>query len=107
MVDQTQDHSEHPSLKENLRARATWMRGFYLILFVIIYGIAEFLIMAIMLFQFLSTLFVRRTNEPLVKFGGSLSVYIYEIMLYLTYGSDDRPFPFREWPAATSGPKGK
>lgn len=107
MVDETPDSSEQPSLKENLRARDTWIRFFYLFLFLIIAGIVETLIVAIMLFQFLSTLFVRKTNEPLVKFGRSLSAYVYEIALYITYGSNDRPFPFKDWPEDADQPKRK
>ena len=107
MVDQTEDSSEHPSLKKNLRAGDTWIRGFYLILFLIIAGIVEALIVAIMLFQFLSTLFVRKTNDPLVKFARSLSAYVYEIALYITYGGSERPFPFKDWPTDADRPKRK
>lgn len=105
MTDEPQNHPDKTSLKQNLRTGSTWMRALFMVLFLIIYGIAEFLIFAVMAFQFLSVLFARKTNGPLMKFGKSLSAFIYEIMLYLTYNSEDRPFPFAPWPGEADGAK--
>ncbi|MCZ6604686.1 MAG: DUF4389 domain-containing protein [Alphaproteobacteria bacterium] len=99
MADETPDQSETPTLKENIKAGSTWMRGLFMVLFIIIYGIAEFLIFAVILFQFLSMLVARKTNEPLLGFSKSLSMFIYEIMIYLSYNDEQRPFPFGTWPS--------
>ena len=90
--------SEKAKLKENLKTGSTWLRGFYMVLFVIFYGIAEFVLFAAVIFQFLTVLVTREANQRLVDFGRSVSRYIYEIMLYLTYNIDERPFPFGDWP---------
>jgi hypothetical protein len=37
-------------------------------------------------------------NPRLVEFAPGLSRYIYEILRYVTYESDERPFPFSDWP---------
>lgn len=87
-------------LKENLKQKKTWLRGLYMLLFAIFYSVAEIVILVVVLFQFLLALFTARTNARLVLFGKSLSTYVYQVMLYLTFNSEDKPFPFGEWPAA-------
>jgi hypothetical protein len=88
-------------IKQHLKAQSTWMRGFYIILFAFIYSIAEVVLAAVVLFQFLTTLFTGNKNERLLEFGNNLSSFIYQILKYLTYNSDDKPYPFDEWPGST------
>jgi hypothetical protein len=83
---------------KNLRAWDTWVRGLYMLLFVLIYGIAELLVLAIALFQFVSMLLVRRTNQRLLAFGPGLAAFIREIVLFWTYNTDTKPYPFGPWP---------
>lgn len=85
-------------LKHHLKERKTWLRGFYMLLFVIIYSIAEILIAAVVIFQFLITLFTGRTNSRLLKLGQSLSTFVYQILLFLTFNSEYHPYPFGAWP---------
>lgn len=85
-------------LKAHLKERKTWLRGLYMLLFVIFYSIAEIVITAIVLFQFIMALFTGRTNERLLKLGQSLSTYVYQILQFLTFNSDYHPYPFGAWP---------
>ena len=98
----TASGEKKPAIKENIKLQSTWMRGLYLLLFLIIWGIAKTLVIAVMVFQFLSLLFVRKINGNLVPFSHSLSRFVYEITLYLTFASDERPFPFNRWPSENS-----
>ena len=50
--------------------------------------------------QFLFTVFTGQVNDNLKIFGASLARYVYNCLLFVTYNSDDKPFPFGEWPAA-------
>jgi hypothetical protein len=54
---------------------------------------------AVVVLQFLFTVFSGETNANLRQFGASLSRYTYQLMLYLTYNTDDKPFPFGPWPS--------
>lgn len=87
------------STAEHLQDTETWKRGFFMMIFVIIYTAAEVLIFGIVVFQFFSRLFTGELNLRLVEFAPGLSRYIYEILKYVTYESDERPFPFSDWPA--------
>jgi hypothetical protein len=88
---------EH-EIKQNLRNRTTWWRALYMLLFTVIYGIAEFVIAAVVLFQLLSVLLTGTTNERLLSLGQNLSTYLYQIVLFLSFNSDDHPYPFGDWP---------
>ena len=49
-------------------------------------------------------LFTGETNRQLQQVGQSIASYLYEIVRYLTFNTDDKPFPFGgDWPAATTG----
>lgn len=89
-------------LKANLGKKKTWVRGLYMLLFFIIYSLTEVVIGAVVVIQFLFALFTGQTNARLVLFGRSLSLYVYQIMLYLTFNSEDMPYPFNEWPAVVA-----
>jgi hypothetical protein len=85
-------------IREHLKSRTTWIRGLYMLLFALLYGIAELLVLAVALFQFITVLITGAVNERLLPLGRGLSVYIYQVMLYLTYGTEEKPFPFSPWP---------
>jgi len=49
-------------------------------------------------------LFTAETNKALEQLGQSLATYTYQIVRYLTYNTEERPFPFDlDWP---DGPPG-
>jgi hypothetical protein len=87
-----------PHLKENVTMQTTWIRGLYILLFAIIYSIAEIVVVAVVVFQFLSTLFMGQNNQQLLRLGRSLSDFIRQVLLFVTYNSDEKPFPFGPWP---------
>ena len=85
-------------IKQHMKQQSTWVRGFYILVFAFIYSIAEIVLAAVVFFQFLTTLFTGNRNERLLTFGDNLGTFIYQVIKYLTYNSDDKPFPFDEWP---------
>ena len=51
---------------------------------------------------FLMVLFTGEVNRELRGIGQSLATYIYENIRYLTFNTEERPFPFGgEWPSAS------
>lgn len=88
-------------LKQHLSAKETWKRGLFILIFAFLYSIAEVVLAAIVLFQFLATLFTGAPNERLLIFGETLTRYIYQILQFVTYVSEQRPYPLSPWPEAT------
>ncbi len=84
--------------KKNLTNPTTWLRLVYIILFAIAFSVAEVVIVAVIVAQFLFELITGQPNEQLRSLGRSLGGYANEIVAYLTYHSDDKPFPFGSWP---------
>lgn len=39
-------------------------------------------------------------NDQLLDFSSSLTKYVTQILLYITFKSEERPFPFSPWPAS-------
>jgi hypothetical protein len=95
------EEPQESSLKSNIKTGSTWKRGLYMLLFCLIYGVAELVLFAVVLFQFVSMAFTQKTNTSLLSLGQSLSSFVYEILLFLTYNSDDKPYPFGTWPTQT------
>lgn len=85
-------------LNTNVRRADTWKRGLFILIFAVIYSIAEVVLGAIVLFQFGSQLFTGRTNDKLYGFSRGLTAYFYQLVQFFTYRSDLKPFPFSEWP---------
>ncbi len=90
---------------DRVPAKEIWIRGLYMLLFLVIYGIAKGLVFFVAIFHFLSVLIARKTFAPLLRFSQGLATYLYEITLYLTFVTEEKPFPFREWPS--SPPQGE
>jgi hypothetical protein len=69
-----------------------------MLLFFVILWFARFVILAAVLFQFVSMLVSGKINERLLELGESLGLYSYQIIRFLTYNTEEKPFPFAEWP---------
>ena len=83
---------------QNITDGRTWLRGLFMLLFVLIYSVTEVIITAAVVLQFLFVLFTGAQNPRLKEFGSHLSTFIYGIMSYWTYNSEVKPFPFAAWP---------
>jgi hypothetical protein len=90
-------------IKQNIKEKSTWLRGLYMLMFAIFYSVAEVILFAVIIFQFIFSLLGGKTNERLVKLGQSLSTYQYQILIFLTFNSEEHPYPFGAWP--TGQPK--
>jgi len=90
-------------IEENLKSRATWMRLLFMLICCILVSIASFVGTFVVVFGFLWLLFTGEVNHHIRQVGQSLATYIYEIVRYLTFNTDDRPFPLGgEWPSGST-----
>ena len=69
-----------------------------MVVYVLLCWVARVVLAAVVLFQFGTMLLTGRVNERLLAFGQSLSMYNYQIIRYLTYNSEEKPFPLNPWP---------
>lgn len=87
-------------LRSNLTSSKHWVRFLYMILFAFFLYIASFLMVVIVIVQFAFALLSGAENAKLRVFGRELTTYINQMLLFLTYNSDYKPFPFADWPSA-------
>ena len=76
----------------------TWKRGLFMVVFAIISGVAKLVVTLVAVFQFVTVLFKGQTNDSVLPFGQNLSTYIYQITLFLTFNTEEMPFPFMDFP---------
>ena len=88
-------------IKQRIQKRENWQRGLFMLFFMFIYGFSNSLIIGILFFQFATLILTGKTNEFLLGFSQSLSIYIHQIINFLTFNSEQRPFPFSVWPNAS------
>ncbi|HEX22142.1 MAG TPA: DUF4389 domain-containing protein [Chromatiales bacterium] len=86
--------------KENMTPQEAWTRGLFMLMFFILLQLAKIVAGVVVVLQFLFTIFTNQTNDNLLHFGASLSLYIYQIWRFLTYNTETQPFPFAPWPDA-------
>ena len=77
-----------------------WSRVLLVILFALIYQVAELVFFAVTLFQVVYMLVTGDRNGRLNEFAGTLTGYLYEVLEYLCLRSDEQPWPLGE--SATS-----
>lgn len=85
-------------LKSNLLSSKHWLRLLFMVLFAILFQVATVVMWVLVVLQFLFSLITGQDNRNLRSFGSSLSAYIYQVLKFLTYASDEKPFPFSDWP---------
>jgi hypothetical protein len=92
-------HQKSLSVIENLKKRSSWLRLFFMLVMVFLYSVSRVVVSVVVLLQFFWVLFTAETNKPLEKLGQSLATYSYQIIRYLTFNTEERPFPFDlDWP---------
>ena len=71
-----------------------------MILFAVLFSVAEVVAGVVVVVQFLFKLFTGRANEELQSFGHNLAVFFRQIIDFQTYHSDERPYPWAPWPGS-------
>lgn len=90
---------EKNPIEEHLTERSTWLRLLFMLLFGFIFWLASMALSIVVVIQFFHVLFTGERNEILLRASRQLGMYFGELIGFLTYDSETRPFPFSEWPS--------
>lgn len=74
------------------------IRILYLILFYLIYRITDIVLLVVMLIQTGLNIFTGEPSVSIKTFGKGLGIYLKQISEFLSYASDEKPYPFSDWP---------
>lgn len=90
-------------IEENLKSGATWMRGFFMLVSSVLASVAFFVGSFVVVLGFFWVLFTGEVNQQIRETGQSIAAYLYNVARYLTFNTDEKPFPLGgEWPAGSS-----
>ena len=89
-------------IEENIKSRSTWLRLLFMVIFYVIATVTSAVLSVVVVLGFFWVLFTAEKNSQLQQAGQEIAAYLYEIVRYLTFNTEDRPFPFgNELPSAT------
>ena len=97
------DMNEDETGAEGGSRKDVWVRGLFMVVFAICFALAETLLHFMTLVQFLWLLIASARNEFLTRFGASLAVWMADVARFQTCNTEEKPFPWREWPSAAGG----
>ena len=78
--------------------RSIWLRGVLMILMAIGFHISGTLLGLAAVIQFVLALLGQTPNARLVAFSQSLGLYLSQIAEFVSFGTEQAPFPFSAWP---------
>jgi hypothetical protein len=82
------------AMEDNLKSRDTWLRLVFMLVYAAIVSVASIVATAIVVLGFLVMLFTGERNRQLMDAGRAVADYFRQILAYLTYNTDEKPFPF-------------
>ena len=100
MSQKTPDQTNFPDRIPN---RELWVRLLYMLFCTIAWSITEFLLACVAIFQFLAVLVNGTVHLRALRFGRNATVYATQLFDYLTFNSEQVPFPFEDWPSEEPG----
>ena len=81
-------------VEENIKSRATWLRLLFMVVFCMIGSVVTAVLALVVVLGFFWVLFTGEKNGQLQQAGQVIAAYLYEIVRYLTFNTEDKPFPF-------------
>ena len=86
------------ALSENIKEPSIWVNFFLKVIYLIFLNFIIPFLGFITLLQLLFSLGSKKPNNNLISFSKKISIYIYQIINFITYSSDERPWPFNTFP---------
>ena len=79
--------------------RHIWLRGLLMILMGLAYQLGGTVLFLVAFIQFVMSLLSNEPNTRLMAFGRSLGRYQSQIADFVSFASEQAPFPFSDWPS--------
>ena len=93
------DSMDTESLKENFVQQGKWLRLLWMIGFSFIYSISLWVLWLIVTVQFLFVLLTNNPNKNILRASSGFRNYMVQILDFITYRSEDKPYPFSDFPS--------
>jgi hypothetical protein len=84
-------------INENLKKIETWKRIAFMLIYAVIDSMVRLILWLVVLLQVAAVLLTGGVNPNILEFGKNLATYHYHILLFLTFSTEQLPFPFSAW----------
>lgn len=74
------------------------MRILYVVLFCIIFSVMDIIVAVLALVQSIIAVVSGEPSPALQDFGQRLGLYLKQILDFVSFSSEEKPFPFADWP---------
>jgi len=89
-------------LKHKLMNSKHWMRLLLMaLMYIILFSAVQFIITISLVVQWVLVLFTGETNSRMKRFTKGLNRYSYQILEFINFNSEIRPFPLSDWPESS------
>ena len=85
-------------IETNEREKPGFARALYILLYLIIGRFISMVLFVIAITQFIYTWLSGEPNEKILQFTDGLSEYAKQLVSYVGFNSDEKPWPFGDWP---------
>lgn len=76
-----------------------WVRGLFMLLVMVAIHVCGTVLFIVTAIQFVMMLLTDAPNSRLTTFGRSLGRYLQQGADFMTFASEEKPFPFSDWPS--------
>lgn len=90
--------AQNEPTKPDSHVREKLLKALYLVLFYFVGYVVWVLTVIISIFQFFYELFMDSPNKNILDFGKNLNAYMYQIVRFISFNSEEKPYPFSPWP---------
>ena len=85
-------------IRTSLLSRKTWIRIAYMALFLLLLILARSVLLLLILIQTGIVVTSGTDNEKLRELGQSLSKWVFQTLMFVTFNSEKKSYPFDDWP---------
>jgi hypothetical protein len=93
----THDSTDRSTPAGGSENREIWARGAWMLVLLILFSIAQTLLVATAILQFGWMIFTKKPNPHITDFGTKLGNWMATNARFQAVASEDKPFPWTEW----------
>lgn len=91
---------DHPTVAAG--PRKWWVRALLMLLMALAFHLAASVLACLALLQLVLLVATGEPNDRLRGFGAAVGRYLAQIAQFVSFATEETPFPFSEWPGATA-----
>ncbi|MDD7804741.1 MAG: DUF4389 domain-containing protein [Endozoicomonas sp. (ex Botrylloides leachii)] len=82
----------------NLKSESRWLRLLFMVVFYFAAYVVGMLLFLVAIIQVIHGFIKGSPNNRLLALSAGLNRYFYQVLQYITYNCNRKPYPFSDWP---------